>query len=342
MICILLSGCSKPSKAEYNSKYMIAVIETTEQDNQSIINYYDNDLNIVNSQELPYGTMGNLFYTPIIYDNNMYTIPQGLGYKKDSGIVIGMDLDSGKIKEYKIGKIAMNSLAVNVNYIFTCNTLNGISSINEYDKNSGKVTSVDINEVYISKIFINNEILYAFGQIKGDNGKLASYLYTFDDSLNILNKKDISTHGSGQYKVTLVGKQLYFTNSTDSEDKPSDILSLLSLDKGDISDITLSEINPLEIIEYKNKIFVSHCNLTQVSGKKLTILDRSNNTQKIVEFNHDLLQMQVKNDKLYVIDQENLYVYKIENDQFIPEKQVKIKTTGNKKELYYVSGFFMK
>ncbi|MDF2473421.1 MAG: hypothetical protein K0R21_1203 [Anaerocolumna sp.] len=347
LLTVLLTGCKqlttkfKLTYQEYNPEYFLAVIETTEQDNRSIIHYYNNELILVNTQILPYGTMGNLYYTPVIYNNVVYTIPQGLGNKKDAGIVLGMKLETGELEEYKIDQLAMNSLAVNNQFIYTSNTLNGISSISQYEISNGTVKQIDIEDVYISKLYVNAQILYAFGQTKGDNGKLITYLYTLDQSLTILDKKDISDHGSGQYKTTLIGNELYFTSSTDSDDNPSNKLSCMSLE-GEITDIILNEQGPLEIIPYQDKILISHCNLAQARGNKLTILDMKNNTQQIIEFEHDLLQMQVKDNNLYVMDQDHLYIYIIEKDYFTLERQVKIKTTEGEDEYYYISGFFIK
>lgn len=52
-------------------------------------------------------------------------------------------------------------------------------------------------------------------------------------------------------------------------------------------------------------------------------------------FNHNLRQIEVKSDKLYICDDVNIYVYNSDNFQFL-EKFV----TKSERKYYRIAGFF--
>lgn len=78
---------------------------------------------------IKYATVGNIFYEPLIYNEKLYTISQGRSNSKDEKKVLEIDLENFKEQECKIEQLAMNSICVNENYIYTCNTLDGDSYI---------------------------------------------------------------------------------------------------------------------------------------------------------------------------------------------------------------------
>ena len=83
----------------------------------------------------------------------------------------------------------------------TCNTLNGSSYINKCDKDENKTESIEIPETYISKLLYFDNKLYAFGTTNTENDIMLSYLYVYDDKLNLQEKIDISKCGAEQYKA---------------------------------------------------------------------------------------------------------------------------------------------
>ena len=82
------------------------------------------------------------FYNPVIYEDELYLIPQGKTNVKDEKKVLKIELKSGNQKIYEINQLAMNSICVNDKNIYTCNTLNGDSYINKCSKENKDRKSV--------------------------------------------------------------------------------------------------------------------------------------------------------------------------------------------------------
>lgn len=92
------------------------------------------------------------FYNPVIYEDELYLIPQGKTNVKDEKKVLKIELKSGNQKIYEINQLAMNSICVNDKNIYTCNTLNGDSYINKCSKENNQVVSEKIEGVYVSNL----------------------------------------------------------------------------------------------------------------------------------------------------------------------------------------------
>ena len=109
----------------------IGVIETSGNSKESRIYFYNQNLEKTATLPLEYASLGSIFYNPVIYEDELYLIPQGKTNVKDEKKVLKIELKSGNQKIYEINQLAMNSICVNDKNIYTCNTLNGDSYINK-------------------------------------------------------------------------------------------------------------------------------------------------------------------------------------------------------------------
>ena len=62
---------------------------------------------------MEYASLGSIFYNPVIYEDELYLIPQGKTNVKDEKKVLKIELKSGNQKIYEINQLAMNSICVN-------------------------------------------------------------------------------------------------------------------------------------------------------------------------------------------------------------------------------------
>lgn len=74
----------------------------------------------------------------------------------------------------------------------------------------------------------------------------------------------------------------------------------MDLKKDKISKLKLKEINPQQILPYKNKLFVTHCDLTSGMGKAISLLNPQTGESKVYKFKHNVIQCQTKEDYLYI------------------------------------------
>lgn len=336
--------CIKQSKDIDNFKedFHIAVIETTEQDNDSYITFYNKDLKKIGSQNIKMGSMGSYFDLPRIYGSNMYVIPKGIGSEKDLTVIMEYNLETGKYKTYNIGQPGMNSFAVNDNAIYTVNTLNYNSIISRYDIASGNLRTITIEQVYIGRLDLYDETLFAFGDIKEDDG-LKSYLYLIDTkNFKMIDTIDISKCGTSQNYSTKIGDYIYFTSQTDTYDQGSDTLTKFNIKDKMISIIKLQELYPFQILNYRDKLIISHFNLVQAQGNIITMFDPITNEQKVLNLENNLAQILIKDDKLYSMDGDFLYVYSISDKDFKLLNRIDIHTMKKSSKYFYLAGFFTK
>ena len=332
-------------KESFNKDFNIAVIETTEQINESYLTFYSKDLKKVGSQKIELGSMGSSFDLPRLYGKNMYVIPKGIGNTKDLSVIMEYNMENGKYKTYDIKQHNMNSFSVDHTSIYTVNTLNYNSIISCYDKSSGKINTISIEKAYIERIDLYDDTLYAFGMLNDKNG-VKAYLYLIDTkSFKITDKIDISESGISQYYSTKIGDNLYFSNQTElsfKAEQPSKTLTKFNFKDKSISNIHLKEEFPFQILNYKNKLIISHYDLVQIKGNKITIYDPKNNEQQVVALENNLAQIYIKDDKLYSMDRDYLYVYSINDSGFKLINKVDIHTKRGSKTFYYSAGFFVK
>ncbi len=325
-LCASLAGCSY-------GKGAIGVLETSGDDSSSRIAFYNSDLQRVHEMPLGESGLNSLFYDPVVLGGVLYVIPQGSAASKDARKVIGIDLSTLAISEYGIQKPAMNSVAASDEFVYTCNTLNGTSSINRCDKRSGEIESVDIEGVYVSYILVEGKSLYAFLSYLDESG---SAIYQYDLDLNRCSEIDISDFGSGVYRSQSDGQMLYFTTLVASDGSAGGCLAGLDMESGNLSRVDVPE-NPLCVKEHEGRLYVSHGKLVEGCNESgLSVIDTVSGEIETYHFDHGIDQMLVNSEGLYILSGRRLYRYQTEDISLI--YSTALEPVGSK--YHYVSGFF--
>jgi hypothetical protein len=164
ILCVLggLAACHGRAAvrgAGYTDDYEIAVIRTDIHRYSTFIEYYDGELELVNKLEYPYASMENSWGKPMCYGNVMYVIPQGLGNSLNARLVVGLDMETGAVREYKVDLPYLKNLAVNEKYIFVSNNQNGTSKIVRVDKESGETASTEFDGLVPSLAAKGDEVI---------------------------------------------------------------------------------------------------------------------------------------------------------------------------------------
>ena len=113
----------------------------------------------------------------------------------------------------------------------------------------------------------------------------------------------------------------------------------MDLKKDKISKLKLKEINPQQILPYKNKLFVTHCDLTSGMGKAISLLNPQTGESKVYKFKHNVIQCQTKEDYLYILSNDSIYKYKFDGEKMHLEASSKIAIKGSWKNGYISSLF---
>lgn len=337
-ILITTNGCDN---MEYNLKTLdmkqvkIGVVETTSSDYDSRIHWYDGDLNEVSQKNMKYAMLGSAFHNPVYYGDEIYMIPQGLGSKKDSKKVIGLNKNDFKITEFPFKNIALNDVAVSGDYIYTINTLSGNTHICRLNKNQNTLEEVILYNEYVSGVTAVKEKIYAFSaNMLSPSPEF--YIYIYNEDLELLDKKDITQYGTGQYKFMYDENYLYTGVMLTKEDRPASTILKISVDTNEIEAIDIIEEFPNDILQYKDKIIITNHDLVGYEGTKITVLDKATQEFESVELNTKTEFADIMDNLLVILNQEKISLYNIEN-KFELIKEISIE----KKDNSYISGIII-
>lgn len=332
------------TKAGFNKNFNIGVIETTEQDNESYITFYNEAFQKIQAKKIEMGSMGSPFDLPRVYGRNMYVIPKGIGALKDLTVLMEYNMDTGEYKTYDMKQPGLNSFSVDSRYVYTANTLNYTSKISRCDRNSGEIKAISIKDTYVSRIDLYGDRLYVFAALIGGS-ETEAYLYLIDTKdFKIMDKIDITKYGISQYYSARVGDSIYFTNQTelmDNNEQGTNNLCRFNIRDKTLSNIKLKESYPFQILEYKDKLIISHFDMVQARGRKITIYDPKSGNQQSATLDNDLNQILIRNDKLYSMDNDNMYVYSISGSEFKLINKVDVHTKRENDKKFYLAGFFL-
>lgn len=334
-VCIIVLNSTGCQSNRYQKNFAVAVIETSSDKKDSTLKYYNTELELVYSQNMMYTSLGNIFYPPMEFDERIYLVPQGDSQKKDEKKILEIDLDNNQKNVYDIDALAINSVCANEEYIFACNTLNGISYINACDKKSKEVKTIKFPEIFISKVICKNK-LYAFGIEKKDD-LIYSYLYIMNGkSLEVEKQIDLSSYGGVHYSASFIDDLLYFPNPRDQFDNAGTSISCFDTKTNEIDNIDLGIEYPQDIVPYEDYLIVSHFDLVTGIGDKVTFYNTKTKESSHVTLGYSIYQMILKNDALYILDENSVYKYNIENCKLHLIQKIKVKSGKNT----YLSGIF--
>ena len=159
LIGLLLSGCSTQDKLD---DYSIAVIETSSNEEKSLVTYYDDNLKKINSNFLDYAELGTNFYNPIYHDDQVYLVPRGLQGKHDEKKVISLNLTDGNNNEYDVNRNNIICTTTNDDYLFAASNLNYISYLTRIKYADKSEKELSFKKEYLSLVAVSDQYVIAF------------------------------------------------------------------------------------------------------------------------------------------------------------------------------------
>ena len=325
---LFLPGCSVCGDGP-----VIGIIETSGSEKTSRLALFDENLNKVLDYELEEASLNSIFYDPVIDDGILYVIPQGYAQEKNTKKIVGVNLQNGESEEYPIDRPAMNSVAKSEQFIFTCNTLDGVSSINRYDMKSGQVTSIDEAGTYVSHLMVKDDILYSFASsLDGES----SWIDCCDLDLNQLNRVDISEYGSGVYRSSANGSGIYFIALVAGDGSSNGTLLKFDTVSGELDEIAVPS-HPIDVEFHSGKMYVTHGNMVEgTETSSLTVVDGDGTVEEVKRFSHGALQTVVNDNGVYILDNRTIYRYSIGDLEGID----KVTLSSFWNQYHYISGLF--
>ena len=341
IVLSILSGCNSVYTNINDSNFKYGVIETTGQENRSYISFYDDNLKKIGEEQVKYGSMGDGFLLPIAFKNSMFIVPKGVYNQKELTFIMEYDLDKMKIKKYDTGLQNMNSITVDDDSVYGVNTMNFISNIVKYTKKTKKLQKTQIPDTYISYIEIYGDKLFAFGE-SDKEGKMETSLYILNaNSLDILDEIDISNIGFGQYSTVMKDNRLYFSASYSIEgieSRPVGLLVEYNMVNGELRTYNLKENFPFQIIEYEDKLLVTHFDPVGVAGNMVSIFNINDGSSELIKLEHNIEQLDIDGEDIIILGNGHLYRY---DKEFKLKDSILVVNDRRTEYHYYTTGFFM-
>lgn len=311
----------------------IGAIKTSGSDKTSTLSLYSSSLKQVSEIQLNEASLNSPFYDPVVNNGILYAIPQGMADKKDARLLVSMNLSNSKITEYAIDQLAMNSVAVNERYAFTCNTINRSSFINRCNLSSKETDSIEIKDAYISLLVCEGSYLYSFASSIDDE---RSWIDVLDQDLNHFYSIDTSDYGSGVYRACRNGNKIYFTVLTLRDQGNRGRLVSLNTETRELKEIDTPDY-PLSVEFHNDKLYVACSQLIENRGtSSLVVLDSSGNMLEQIPLQHATEQLIVNDEGIYALSNGGLSRYDINDFSLLSE--VTLLPRGD--EYRYVSGIF--
>lgn len=331
---VLIAACAKPASLD-RSEAVIGVVTTIGTEKHSQLHLFDDSLQLVERQVLPYASLGDYFYVPEVVEHTLYMVPQGYASLKEEEIVLAIDLSSGEQRSFFIGQPGINDVCVQAGQLFTCNTLDNRSYITRLELESEQRQVIELPEIYVTKLLADDSRLYAFGTSLGL--ELSATLYVFDFDLNLLEQLDISDLGVTQYKAITAGEYVYFSNPVDQWDQPHRLVVAWNKRTQEFTRYGLSHDWPNDLLLIEGQLWVAHFNPVTGEHAGISFIDLASGEVSHQPLEHAIEQMVWHDSMLYTIDETGLYRYQVLDKQLRLVNRVGIEL---EKPGEYISGLF--
>ncbi len=336
-VCIILvpSACSETimTNDEIPENYTVGVVCTSGSENNSSILYFDENLNQTGVTYYPYATMGESFYSPIVYEQSLYIVPQGQANRKDEKVILQQDLETFEIQNYSLEQIAIYGLSVDTSAIYAVNNINRQSFVSRIDRTDRTVKTAAFDDLYISIVYSYQDRLYAFSSQSTPSG-MKGALHCLDPiTLKELQRIDISEFGSDVYSVTGIGNILYFSPMVTSQDAFNQVVCAYNISTEEINTIKFSD-DVFHILNVDDKLYVTHGNLVTGEGTDLSTYEIA--TEKVSTYDLGIWpqQIAIHDSNLYVMGMDSVAKFNVQTMEKQNEVSIPLE------DGYYLSGIF--
>ena len=334
ILLVLFAGCV-PESSDLSEVYL-GIIETSSTRSNSTIIFYDENLNVIKKTKSNTAELGTNFSQACYFENFVYIVPRGLMGRYDDKVVLEIDADTKKVKEYSVDRINLQRVAANDKYIAVTSNLNLNHYISLIDKKTEKIKETSTKNMIELIVFVN-EKLYSF-----ESNEYASMINIYSEDLTLIESIDISHIGHQHNKYAVNDGCLYFSNAY-LNDQDHNTISVLDTKTNKLITEELDNMYPSDIVVYGDDLIVAHTKEVQPNGTKISVLDKKTlKTKYTYDLNHEIMRIEIKDTYLCVLSPRtddgsySLALFDIENN-FQMVKQISL----DGKNYYYYSTVFV-
>lgn len=327
-LCFLVAGCENK---KFPADYEVGVLYSTEYKNTTKLLLLNQNLESIYETNAPYGYLGHCgFMNAITQDGVVYECPQGKATEKELGLIIGVDMSTGKVVEYDFGRVNITDFACEEDFLYATSNLNNENFVDRYDRTTGKKDTVKTS-FYVSDIVVNNGELYGFGLDEANPDKICFYHFDFNNQ-----RADLCLELSGIVEELVPFLVSYQDRIYWAEGEQ---LFCFHTDDRTLDTIELPYKHGFNLLLKENTLWIGCTNIFAEDTSHILVYDlEKEDFLRDYQFTYSIHQMEVTADALYVGNLEFLekYVF-LENGDISFEKQF----IYNMKNDYYLGGFFV-
>jgi len=185
------------SPEPYDGSYAVAVILTNPDSDFTYIEYFDSELNLVNTIRYPYSQLhsGSALKPPSLGDV-VYVIPTTLMGLPGNSMVVSIDLATGSITVYRVDLAAIDGLAVGDDYLLAVSYNEPGVRGARIDLASGEVVYLVDEPWLLGNLLTEAGRLYSIrADIGLDNTGIVMSLWLIDEQLATVDQVDLNALG---------------------------------------------------------------------------------------------------------------------------------------------------
>ncbi len=308
---------NKKSSLRFDPNFRLGVIFNSSASDKSYIRFYDDELKLIYEKKLNIGGVGTYCNTKI-YNGKLYALMQGTDYTAHH-YMLEYDLNTGEYNILDIKQPFVLNFDLNDDYIFVANATPQTNII-KIDRKSGESDTISFEKLIPSSIIMHDNQLYS---VLGNSCPPVSKLYKINPSdMKVVDKINLTDKANYQKNLICIDDEIYFCNNhkyLNTEHYavvPCNTLTKFNTRTNELTDIKLEHDYPFQILHYKDKLIISHCDAGDI-GDGVTVYNLKDGTQEYIELENKVDRMDLYKDKIFVKTQSKMDIYNADTFELI-------------------------
>lgn len=331
ILLLLLTACNM-QKQSFSEAYHVGIITTSNKKDKSHLHYFDENLEAVYKEKIPYANVSQIWSSPHVYHDKRYYTIEGPYDKKDAKKVLEVDKDTGSINYYDVENMNLQYATVLKDKLFVSSNLNFTSHITCVSLQENMVIGHrDKEGIYDHLLISVSDSVFAFYDQEDEMVRFD----VFDSNCHLIAQKDLGKAFIGLKYLILDDQIVLGVNDFDSK-----VITVnTNTYEVNLVDITVSYLN--EMLLYKDKIVALHSNHFDEEPSTISFMDPDSfEVLDTVTLDMHLNHIQIFEDVLYgdvssVGKPHYIYSFDLEDNlNLLNKKEIKLDNNS------YISSLF--
>ena len=302
----------------FNPNYTVAIVNTKSGVFDTKVDYYDNDLNLVQRKKIYMSMVGRCLTS---VNEKKYMLSSGTDFFPCKN-VLEINTETGATKKYDIGQYDNLCMTASDKYVFASRATPASATIARCDKSNGEIKTLEIPKIRARGLFIfDDDILYMFGD--NPEEQFSNFYIMDSEQMKVLKTIDIKDKGYIHEQCVKVGDDLYFLDGrtfngvTDGHSISENRLVKFNTKTYKFETIEIGYASE-KIVYSGDYLYITYDGYS-TNPKMITLynLKTGEQTQKELQNYIDYIAVDAKNQKLYSTDRHKLYQYDLKTFELL-------------------------